>query len=738
MKNTDKTGKQLITELKKTKNKLKITEKHKHLMMELLELLNKENKGIDLIESILHSIKEFTGFEAVGIRLRKGLDFPYYVTIGFPAEFVKAENYLCARDAKGEMIRDSDGNPYMECMCGNVICQRTDPSLPFFTEKGSFWTNCTSELLANTTEKDRQSRSRDRCNGEGYESVALIPLHSNNEIIGLLQLNDRRKGCFTSDSINTFEEIGASVGIALQKQEAERLLREQKGWLEVTLSSIGDGVIATDTKEIITFINREAERMTGWQDKDALGQEIYKVFRIINEGTRDPVEIPIKKALQKNMVVGLANHTILIARDGREISIADSAAPIRDKNNKIHGVVLVFRDISESTKLQRQLIHSEKLSAIGQLAAGIAHEFNNILAIIRGNVQLYLPEAEDNKELFETLKIINRQTERGADIVADMMAFAKPKEPEKEICDVSAAVDDVLRFERKFIDLENIKIIRNYTHMNCVFIDKDQMYQVFLNLINNARHAIMPKGKGVISISIKEIKEKLEISIRDDGIGMDEETRKNVFNPFFSTKGAYARDKLGIKGTGLGMSVSYTIIQNHDGTIDVESEKGKGTRFIIILPITKKEKEKEESKKKIMDSKGLKEIKGLSVLIVDDEKDITDFLERAFKKSKHKDVFSVGSGKAALSIFKERSFDVVFLDMVLPDMKGEKIFKEIKKMNPDVTVVFISGQVGLEEDTLKRNGAYAFIQKPFDINKVFTILNKIVKERKSPGKKKTM
>ena len=150
----------------------------------VLDRLNNISKTTDTIHNILLVIKQHTDFEAVAIRLREGDDFPYYRTNGFPASFVLEENYLCQRDEMGKIVSDTMGNPTLECMCGNILCGRTDSKYPFFTEGGSFWTNSTSDLLASTMEAARQARTRNRCNGEGYESVALIPLRSAKEIIG--------------------------------------------------------------------------------------------------------------------------------------------------------------------------------------------------------------------------------------------------------------------------------------------------------------------------------------------------------------------------------------------------------------------------------------------------------------------------------------------------------------------------------------------------------------------------
>jgi PAS domain S-box-containing protein len=222
------------------------------LMRDVLDRLNRIDNIEDATHDILLLVKRSTGIEAVGIRLRVGDDFPYYETNGFPESFVRAERYLCERDKAGDVVRDAQGRPVLECMCGNIIRGRFDPKLPFFTEGGSFWTNGTTKLLASTTEKERQSRTRNRCNKEGYESVALVPLRSGDDAIGLLQLNDHRPGRFTPEMIRFFEGLAAGICIAfLRKRAVEKLGRERER-LETLTHGLGVGVavISRDYKTI--------------------------------------------------------------------------------------------------------------------------------------------------------------------------------------------------------------------------------------------------------------------------------------------------------------------------------------------------------------------------------------------------------------------------------------------------------------------------------------------------------
>jgi PAS domain S-box-containing protein len=200
-------------------------ERERELTIEFLRLVNEHAGMGNLVQAAATFFQEQSGCAAVGIRLKDGDDYPYYEARGFPHEFVRMENHLCARDPEGKIVRDAAGKPVIECMCGNVICGRVDPSKNFFTAHGSFWSNCTSDLLAGTTDADRQAHTRNRCNGEGYESVALLPLHVGAQRLGLLQLNDKRKGMFSPEGIALLERLADHLAVALAKAEADEDLR---------------------------------------------------------------------------------------------------------------------------------------------------------------------------------------------------------------------------------------------------------------------------------------------------------------------------------------------------------------------------------------------------------------------------------------------------------------------------------------------------------------------------------
>ena len=243
-------------------------EKQKELSLRVLQVLNQSGEKKKLIHNLLELFKEDGHFEAVGIRLHEGDDYPYYETNGFPDKHIKAENRLCAVDDEGKILRDSQNKPILGCMCGNVISGQFDPSKPFFTEAGSFWTNSTTDWLASTKGEVKQTRIRDGCSTEGYESVALIPLKAGKDTLGLLQINDTRRDCFTRELIQYYEGLAQSIGIGLAQKQSEEALKasEQNFRNSLDSSLIGTRIANPDGDTL--YANQAFLNMFGYENID--------------------------------------------------------------------------------------------------------------------------------------------------------------------------------------------------------------------------------------------------------------------------------------------------------------------------------------------------------------------------------------------------------------------------------------------------------------------------------------
>ena len=336
-------------------------EQEREITVEFLRLVNASTGTREMIQAATTFFQKQSGCEAVGIRQREGDDYPYFEVRGFPKEFVLAENELCARDDSGEVFRDNHGNPVIECMCGNVICGRFDPSKPFFTANGSFWANDTTRLLATTTDADLQSKTRNRCNGEGYESVALIPLKVGEERFGLLQFNDRRKGQFSPEIIALWERLADQLAIALAKFRADAALRQSELRFRSLFENMAEGLayckmLFDDRGCPVDFVyldvNSAFGRLTGL--KDVIGRKVTEVIPGIRESQPELFDFYSRVALTgqpENFEFELKSLAMWFA--------ISAYSPTKEY------FVAVFDVITERKQAEKQLqVTAERLKAI--------------------------------------------------------------------------------------------------------------------------------------------------------------------------------------------------------------------------------------------------------------------------------------------------------------------------------------------------------------------------------------
>ncbi len=364
------------------------------------------------------------------------------------------------------------------------------------------------------------------------------------------------------------------------REKHELQIRQREEWYRVTLTSIGDGVIATDERGRVTFLNPVAERLTGADLAHAKGMPIHDVFPIFNEQTHQPVDNPVRKVMERGKVVGLANHTVLRHRNGSYLPIEDSAAPIRDDHDRLVGVVLVFRDATYERKSQEILRKTEKLAAAARLAATVAHEINNPLEAV-GNL-IYIAKATSGvpSETLQHLTIAEQELERVSHLTRQTLGFYRESNAPGEV-DVPALVESVLRLYSNRFESKNITVLREFGECPSLQGLAGELKQVISNLIANAADAVNQNGTIKVKLACNDAAEgqTIELTIEDDGSGIAAEHQERLFEPFFTTK----KDI----GTGLGLWVAKEIVVRHGGRIEVRSRDASGTSgavCTVLLP----------------------------------------------------------------------------------------------------------------------------------------------------------
>ncbi len=366
---------------------------------------------------------------------------------------------------------------------------------------------------------------------------------------------------------------------SVEEQRAVAIASE--GWLRTTLHSIGDAVIASDREGHVVLMNRVAEVLTGWTNAEAQGRPLYEVFRIINETSRAPVESPVDKVRRLGVVVGLANHTLLIRRDGVETHIDDSGAPILDQQGAITGIVLIFRDINDRRKAERALVKAEKLASAGRLSAAIAHEVNNPLEALTNLLYLASREAAQ-PEVRQKIEQAEIEVSRIAHITRQSLGFYK-EDAAASIFSVANLVNQAVSFYSSRATVKGVLLRTAIVSDVEIFGSTGELRQILSNLISNALDALDAGGTMVLLVrrdrDEQTGKPGARIVVADSGCGIERSKLAAIFEPFYTTKGS--------TGTGLGLWVTRQLLEKHHGRVRVRSATAgsrRGTTFRLFLP----------------------------------------------------------------------------------------------------------------------------------------------------------
>jgi PAS domain S-box-containing protein len=428
----------------------------------------------------------------------------------------------------------------------------------------------------------------------GIHGAFGFPILGSKEVLGVLTFLSHEIRQPDSDLLEMITAIGRQIGQFIERKQAEEALSRQRQWLEVTLSSIGDAVIATDTKAAITFMNPVAEALTGWTQEEALGQNIEAVFHIINEVTQTAAEIPVARVLQEGIVVELAENTVLIAKDGREIPIDDSCAPIRDKSGILQGAVLIFRDISKrkqaEAEIRKALKEEKELNELkSRFVSMTSHEFRTPLTTILGSAELiehYGHRWSEEKKL-NHLHRIQTHVKHLTRLLEDVLLIGKSDAGRLEF---NPAPLDLEKFCLNLVeelqlnasDRHTLDFVNNAPHTQAC-MDEKLLRHIFSNLLSNAIK-YSPEG-GTIHFKFTCQDGDVIFQIRDEGIGIPLDDQKRLFESFHR-----ATNVGKIHGTGLGLSIVKRAVDLHGGKIKVNSEVGMGTTFTVTLPLKQDKK----------------------------------------------------------------------------------------------------------------------------------------------------
>ena len=523
--------------------------------------------------------------------------------------------------------------------------------------------------------------------------------------------------------IKPFEqkELRSSIEIALFKHLTEKQLFESRHWLATILGSMSDGVIATDGSGRITFMNEAAIALSGWIQEEALGRKIDEVIHLEDEaspavGTREGVHGPIQAR-------------ILTTRSNSEISVGTSSASLHDQAGQIVGNVLVIRDNTAGKQAEEYARKTERLQSIAQLSGGIAHEFNNLLTVIRGRNELLLSQLPAEGTLRVQVEEIDQAASRAAALTRQMMAFSRQQILHPVVIDLCELVRS-LEPELKALLGEGVELVLQHDGECAVEADPEQLSFALRELASNARVAMPQGGRFGVRVSNVALNEEFVhshpgsrlgssvlLEVSDTGVGMSSEIQKRIFEPFFSTQGRASRP-------GMGLATVYGIIKQSRGNLYVESREGKGTTFMIYLPVAGERPGKpKESQSAVTPS-----LDAPTVLLVEDEPGIRTMIA-GYLSRKGFEVHTFAGAAEALTFASgsRADIDILVTDVVMPGMSGRELAERLVTQRPEMRVLFTSGYP--EGEALEKFPAAVradFLHKPYSLDALLSAIRKLI------------
>ncbi|MFI5059245.1 MAG: PAS domain S-box protein [Candidatus Acidiferrales bacterium] len=537
--------------------------------------------------------------------------------------------------------------------------------------------------------------------------------------------------------LNTAAAVRDSAGAVIRYQgavmditarrEIEHRLHQQQEFARRLVDSFPDLILVLDTGSNFTFVSPRC--------KEILGYEIEETREMKMGGRTHPEDLPALLSLYGDIVAGRQTFASLEVRVRHKLGewrrIRFNFSPLFDEAGKIDGVVMSGRDVTELKRLEEQLIQAEKLAAMGQMLAGVAHELNNPLTAILGVTELLSERGGVEEEIKRQLDLTHRQARRAARIVQNLLDFSRPAAPQKKTVDINTLVERTLQLHEHSLRRNNVAVeFHRFPGAPGVIGDANQLIQVFLNLITNAEYAIREvRDSGRIQIRLARDSARIAVTFQDDGVGIRPEAFPRLFDPFYTTKRPGG-------GTGLGLSICMAIVREHGGTIEAEALPAGGAAFTVYLPVAGESLP--SAPPKVIESSHLQSapptvavLKGRSILVLDDEESIRMLLDEGLSAHGMR-VDCAANAEEALRFIGQRSYDAVLCDLNLTAGGGaasgssaaQRILAASGGHKP--AVIYMTGDFLENGDGEPKLGEPRRLQKPFRVSDVLTVLRDVL------------
>lgn len=560
----------------------------------------------------------------------------------------------------------------------------------------------------------------------GIQFWVTIPLRGKDLVSGIMVLAGNDYDMFTSKEAELMEAFGNQISVALNNAQLfERLKQSQLQYADL-YENAPDIYLTVDHGHRIVACNHTGASLLGMTKHEIVGQSFEQLFV---EDRRDTLHAALEQMFTNGHELRNGEEQVLM-HDGKRMYVSLNSSLVVDQLGRTTTARIVARDISERKMMEAALLHAQKIDSIGNLAGGVAHDFNNILASILGAASIIRRRSSGKSTLGKYVEIIESASRRGSSLTRQLLTFARKTETFTKHVHVNAIIQETIQLFERSVTKEITAMVDLTPEPALVYGDEGQIQQALLNLFLNARDA-MPTG-GVLTVSSRAVSvdahthsrflsykpgRYVRITVSDTGVGIPHDDQNRIFEPFFTTKD---------QGTGLGLSVFYGVIQSHGGFFDLESEIGAGTTFSIYLPEAPVQAPSATRKRPQRPPRGRE-----NILVVDDEQSVCQIARDMLSDLGYTVTFA-SDGREGVDHYRTRqgAVDLILLDMNMPVMGGKEAFEQLRRINPGVRIIIMTGYgKGILEEPTFSSEVNGFIQKPFDLEELALKVRKALDTR---------